>query len=33
MKFIELNHEPLVEITADRKQVWIEDKLIWESEN
>jgi len=31
--FIELHHEPLIEITKDKKQIWIEDKLVWEAEN
>jgi len=33
MEFIELNHEPLVEITIDKKQIWIEDKLVWEKDD
>ena len=30
LDLLELNHEPLIEITIDGKQVWIEDKLVWE---
>jgi len=32
LDLVVLNDEPLVEITKDGKQVWIEDKLIWEKE-
>lgn len=33
LDLIELNHEPLIEITKDGKQIWVEDKLIWEKED
>ena len=33
LDLIKLYNDPLIEITTDEKQIWIEDKLIWEKDN
>ena len=32
LKLTVLHEEPLIEITDDKKQIWIEDTLFWEAD-
>jgi len=33
LDLIVLHEEPLIEITRDKKQIWVEDKLLWEADD